>query len=79
MVHIDIIDNGAGISEENKNKIFDPFFTTRAPGEGTGLGLSLCLRIIEEHNGRIVVESNKGLTTFSIILPAQPGVAPIVL
>jgi Signal transduction histidine kinase len=68
-VHIDIIDNGMGISEETKGKIFDPFFTTRAPGEGTGLGLSVCHRIIEEHNGRIVVESNNGLTTFTIILP----------
>ena len=50
-VHIDIIDNGMGISEDIKGKIFDPFFTTRAPGEGTGLGLSVCHRIIEEHNG----------------------------
>jgi signal transduction histidine kinase len=71
MVHIDIIDNGMGISDDVKGKIFDPFFTTRAPGEGTGLGLSVCHRIVEEHNGRIVVESNNGLTTFSIILPVH--------
>ncbi|MGB7566414.1 MAG: ATP-binding protein [Chitinivibrionales bacterium] len=70
-VHIDIIDNGMGISEDIKGKIFDPFFTTRAPGEGTGLGLSVCHRIIEEHNGRIVVESNNGLTTFTIIMPVH--------
>jgi Signal transduction histidine kinase len=71
MAHIDIIDNGMGISDDVKGKIFDPFFTTRAPGEGTGLGLSVCHRIVEEHNGRIVVESNNGLTTFSIILPVH--------
>jgi two-component system NtrC family sensor kinase len=77
MVHIDVIDNGMGISEEIKGRIFDPFFTTRAPGEGTGLGLSVCHRIIEEHDGRIAVESNSGLTTFSIILPAHsPSIAP---
>jgi len=78
-VHIDIIDNGAGIPDEIKGKIFDPFFTTRAPGEGTGLGLSLCQRIIEEHNGSIVVQSNKGLTTFTIMLPAQPDAASMAL
>jgi signal transduction histidine kinase len=78
MVHIDVIDNGMGISEEIKGRIFDPFFTTRAPGEGTGLGLSVCHRIIEEHDGRIAVESNNGLTTFSIILPAHsPSIAPL--
>ena len=71
MAHVDIIDNGMGISDDVKGKIFDPFFTTRAPGEGTGLGLSVCHRIVEEHNGRIVVESNNGLTTFSIILPVH--------
>jgi two-component system NtrC family sensor kinase len=71
MAHIDIIDNGMGISDDVKGKIFDPFFTTRAPGEGTGLGLSVCHRIVEEHNGRIVVESNNGLTTFSVILPVH--------
>jgi PAS domain S-box-containing protein len=71
MAHVDIIDNGMGISDDVKGKIFDPFFTTRAPGEGTGLGLSVCHRIVEEHNGRIVVESNNGLTTFSVILPVH--------
>jgi PAS domain S-box-containing protein len=71
MVHIDFIDNGMGIADDVKGKIFDPFFTTRPPGEGTGLGLSVCHRIVEEHNGSIVVESAGGLTTFSIILPVH--------
>jgi two-component system, NtrC family, sensor kinase len=78
-VHIDIIDNGMGIPDDIKGKIFDPFFTTRSPGEGTGLGLSVCHRIIEEHNGSIHVESNTGLTTFTIYLPAQPQAAAIVI
>jgi PAS domain S-box-containing protein len=78
LVHIDIIDNGMGISDDIKGKIFDPFFTTRSPGEGTGLGLSVCHRIIEEHNGTIIVESNSGLTTFSIHLPALTQAAAIV-
>ncbi|HAJ78377.1 MAG TPA: histidine kinase, partial [Fibrobacteres bacterium] len=79
IVHIDIIDNGNGISEEIKNRIFDPFFTTKSPGEGAGLGLSICQRIIEEHNGRIAVDSGKGLTTFSILLPTQPENGSIIL
>jgi two-component system, NtrC family, sensor kinase len=78
-VHIDIIDNGMGIADDIKGKIFDPFFTTRSPGEGTGLGLSVCHRIIEEHNGSIHVESNSGLTTFTIHLPALPQAAAIVV
>jgi two-component system, NtrC family, sensor kinase len=79
IVHIDIIDNGNGISEEIKNRIFDPFFTTKSPGEGAGLGLSICQRIIEEHDGRIVVDSGRGLTTFSILLPTQPESGSIII
>ncbi len=77
-VHIDIIDNGMGIPDDIKGKIFDPFFTTRPPGEGTGLGLSVCHRIIEEHSGSIRVESNGGLTTFSIFLPVQSEITATV-
>jgi C4-dicarboxylate-specific signal transduction histidine kinase len=54
---VEIQDNGVGITPEAKAKIFDPFFTTRDVGEGMGLGLSLTLRIIEEHGGKIHVES----------------------
>jgi two-component system NtrC family sensor kinase len=68
---IDVTDNGHGVPEEIKNRIFDPFFTTRPPGEGTGLGLSLCQKIIQEHHGRITFESNLSTTTFSIRIPAN--------
>lgn len=69
-IFMKIEDNGSGISDENLKKIFDPFFTTKEVGTGTGLGLSVCLGIIESHGGRIDVLSrlNKG-TEFTIYLP----------
>jgi len=53
-------DNGLGIAPENIGRIFDPFFTTKDVGEGMGLGLSICYRIMEAHQGRIVVDSKPG-------------------
>ncbi len=69
-VRIKIADSGTGISEKHLSKIFDPFFTTKAPGEGTGLGLTLVHNIIERWGGTIQVESQgvKG-TTFTIEFP----------
>jgi two-component system NtrC family sensor kinase len=69
-IFMKIEDNGTGISEENLKKIFDPFFTTKDIGTGTGLGLSVCLGIIESHGGNIDVQSteNSG-TVFTITLP----------
>jgi C4-dicarboxylate-specific signal transduction histidine kinase len=55
-----IRDNGPGIAPEDISRIFDPFFTTKDVGEGMGLGLSICYRIMEAHNGRIVVNSEPG-------------------
>lgn len=68
--YVEIIfkDFGAGIDGKNIEKIFYPFFTTKE--NGTGLGLAIAYRIIEEHNGRINVNSSPGVgTTFEIILP----------
>jgi len=67
---ISVKDNGSGISEENLSKVFDPFFTTKDPGRGTGLGMSISLKIIKEHNGKIEFKSkvNKG-TEVIITLP----------
>jgi signal transduction histidine kinase len=63
-------DNGCGIPDEVQQKIFDPFFTTKDVGEGTGLGLSISYGIVENHKGRIQVESEIGQgTTFTIFLP----------
>ncbi|MBN1276170.1 MAG: cache domain-containing protein [Deltaproteobacteria bacterium] len=70
-VIIEISDTGKGISEENLSKVFDPFFTTKAPGEGTGLGLSVSHGIINSHEGTIDVRSHVGKgATFTIKLPA---------
>ena len=54
---IGVCDTGCGIAPENINKIFDPFYTTKPVGKGTGLGLSVTFGIIEEHGGKIEVES----------------------
>jgi len=67
---IKVADSGTGISEKHLSKIFDPFFTTKAPGEGTGLGLTLVHNIIERWGGTIQVESQgfEG-TAFTIEFP----------
>jgi two-component system NtrC family sensor kinase len=69
-VRVDIIDNGTGIPAGMESKIFDPFFTTKSPGEGAGLGLSICHRIIEEHQGGITASTSNGHTCVSVTLPA---------
>ncbi len=66
---VQITDSGPGIPDEIKDRIFEPFFTTKAAGEGSGLGLDICRKIIDKHQGRIEVESQPGETTFSVWLP----------
>jgi len=69
-IHIELIDNGSGISAEDLTRIFDPFYTTKEPGKGTGLGLSVSLRIIEDIGGDIKVKSEPGKgTKIIVILP----------
>jgi signal transduction histidine kinase len=69
---ITIEDSGEGISPEVLPRIFEPFFTTKDVGQGTGLGLSISHKVIEEHGGRIQVESVLGSgTRFSIHLPLK--------
>ena len=69
-VKIEFIDTGYGIPEENLKKIFDPFFTTKAVGKGTGLGMSISYRVINDHKGKIEVDSTVGKgTKFTITLP----------
>jgi two-component system, NtrC family, sensor kinase len=66
----EISDTGIGIAPENVAKIYDPFYTTKGVGQGTGLGLAVSYGIIQEHAGRISVESTPGQgTTFRITLP----------
>src|SRR5579863_9708202 len=74
-VVIEVADNGRGIPADHLPNIFRPFFTTK--GDGTGLGLSLARRIIEEHHGRIEVTSAVGKgTTFAVVLPLQRAAMP---
>ena len=63
-----IRDNGPGIEQKNLDKIFDPFFTTKDVGEGMGLGLSICYRIVQEYGGQISVKTEAGT-----ILRIYPG------
>jgi signal transduction histidine kinase len=67
---VEVSDNGRGIAPDHLPNIFRPFYTTK--GDGTGLGLSLARRIVEDHHGRIDVSSALGKgTTFAVVLPLQ--------
>jgi signal transduction histidine kinase len=71
-VMLEIEDNGIGIPRADQSKIFEPFYTTKPPGRGTGLGLSICYGIVEDHRGRIEVDSQPGRgSIFRVFLPAQ--------
>jgi two-component system NtrC family sensor kinase len=70
--HIEVVfaDSGAGIQPENLDKVFEPFFSTRR--KGTGLGLAISKSIVEQHNGRIRIESQVGRgTTVTMVLPIE--------
>jgi signal transduction histidine kinase len=68
-IRVSFTDNGPGIPPEILPRIFEPFFTTKSRGEGTGLGLDICRRIVEKHHGRMEVSSQPGQTTFHVLLP----------
>jgi PAS domain S-box-containing protein len=85
---LEINDDGPGVPVEVQSKIFDPFFTTKEVGKGTGLGLTVAYAIVQEHNGRIRVESPHGRgASFFVELPvttpvpreAQPAAPAIEL
>lgn len=67
-----ITDDGPGIPAELAQKVFDPFYTTKSRGQGTGLGLTICRRIVEEgHGGRLLLHSHPGETTFEVRIPTK--------
>jgi len=72
-VRIEVRDSGSGIAAEELPHIFRPFYTTKHHGEGSGLGLALVQRIVQDHGGEVAVESAPGRgTTFSILLSGPP-------
>ncbi len=68
-VRVTIADNGAGIPEDIRARIFDPFFTTKDIGKGTGLGLDVVQRIVQQHRGSVKVTSEPGRTEFVVCFP----------
>lgn len=70
-IEIDVADTGSGIPQEIMDRIFDPFFTTKGPGKGTGLGLAVCLGLVESIGGSIAIDSSKGQGTIvTVKVPA---------
>jgi len=71
-IRIDVVDDGAGMDSETQQRIFDPFFSTKQQSQGTGLGLSVSYGIVNEHGGRILVDSSPGRgATFTVTLPVR--------
>jgi len=80
VIRITVQDDGPGIPSDLLSRIFDPFFTTKSPGEGTGLGLSVCHGIIGDHGGHIWAENRAQGATFFVELPViQPTISSAVL
>ena len=80
-VWVEVADTGPGIAPEVLPRIFDPFFTTKRVGEGSGLGLSICMGIVRGLGGEIRVESTPGAgTRFRVVLPAAlPSAFPAAI
>lgn len=73
-IEISVQDQGPGIAPDIADQVFDPFFTTKAEGEGTGLGLSIAIGIVEQHDGRLVLENGPGggaIARICLPLPAD--------
>jgi signal transduction histidine kinase len=79
-IAVEITDTGIGIKAENRARVMEPFFTTKPPGEGTGLGLSVCKNIVDHLGGRLEIESTEGRgTTARVVLPVFAGAATLDL
>jgi signal transduction histidine kinase len=74
-VVVEVRDDGAGVPPELQDRIWEPFFTTKAVGEGTGLGLDIARRLVEQHGGELTLTSEPGDTRFCVRLPRADGPA----
>ncbi len=68
-LRVDVEDTGSGIPPDIQSSVFDPFFTTKGVGQGTGLGLDIARKIVEQHEGTITLESEPGHTQFTLCFP----------
>ncbi len=68
-LRVEVEDTGSGIPPDIQASVFDPFFTTKAVGQGTGLGLDIARKIVEQHQGNIALESEPGRTQFTLCFP----------
>ncbi len=68
-VMVRVVDDGAGVADEIRDRIFDPFFTTKPQGQGIGLGLDIVRRLVRHNDGAIEFESRRGRTEFRVTLP----------
>jgi signal transduction histidine kinase len=66
---VSITDSGTGIADDLQPKVFAPFFTTKSLGEGIGLGLYVCKKIVHDHGGALFFRSGDGSTEFVVVLP----------
>lgn len=69
VTEVEVIDTGPGIPDAIKGRIFEPYFTTKKHGEGLGLGLDLCRKILDDHQGTMRFRSRPGETVFTVTLP----------
>ena len=78
MARLEVEDNGPGIPREIRARVFEPFFTTKEVGEGTGIGLAMCHRIVTTHGGTISIDKDhmQGACFVMQLPPAAPGLAP---
>jgi len=73
-VHIEVRDTGQGVAPEVMERLFEPFFTTKEAGRSSGLGLSMCRKIADAHDGHLKVESKVDVgSCFTLSLPVAPG------